>query len=91
MTREFTDPTLPNAFVTGLQHLARLTCDQCEGHGFIDYESGDVLVKANCRACDGTGSYEVGCGGAAERDINHSLAYCISEGYFVPLREVPLP
>ena len=91
MTRELTDPTLPNAFVKGLKHLARLTCDQCEGHGFIDYESGDVLVKANCRACAGTGSYEVGCGGAAERDINHGLSYCISEGMFVPLREVPLP
>ena len=54
---------LPNNFVGGYRHHARLNCPSCNGLG--------------CGWCRGTGSAEVGCGGAVEADRNHpGMVYC---------------
>ena len=83
---------LVNAWVRGLTHRARLVCAHCEGRGQVQTVGNDLSVVEDCQACEATGSIEVGCGGAAERDLNHpQLAYCVTEGVFVDPEEIPWP
>lgn len=71
---------LPNAFVSGYVHLAKLPCFSCDGTGMVQ---GYL-----CGLCLGSANYTAGCGGAAEVDVNHfSLSHCVRCG-FVPNEEV---
>ena len=92
MMREVDDPRLGNAWLKGLTHRARLVCPHCDGKGYVQMAGRFLSTVNDCDACETTGSISVGCGGAAERDLNHpALAYCLSEECFVDPQEVPFP
>jgi hypothetical protein len=62
-------------------HRAVVDCSSCRGRGFIRGQP--------CQHCHGAGRGEVGCGGPAERDLNHrTLANCIAEDRMIPPEEV---
>ena len=82
--------TLPNVWKKGLVHRATIPCRNCAGLGKMERMQNELTVLFTCPVCKGSKAVDVGCGGVAERDLNHpTLAYCISEDTFVRPDEVP--
>ena len=55
--------TIPSRWTRGYVHSARLVCFSCDGSGQVE--------GYTCGVCVGAGTYQAGCGGAAELDEEH--------------------